>query len=194
MYESLNQGRLVKIDCKPTLADGLAIAEAGRLCLDLCREVVDEIMLVDEAQIATSVLRLLEMEKTVVEGAGAVPLAAAMDRSRGLEGKRVVLCLCGGNIDVDLISRVIERGLAADGRLCRFRASISDRPGSLAALLSVIASTGASIKEVSHDRNFGPADVSRVAVSCIVETRDPQHIAELHTALRAAAIEFRPEQ
>jgi threonine dehydratase len=158
MHESLTQGRLVNIECQPTLADGLAIAEAGKLCLDICRQVVDEVMLVDERQIATSVLRLLEMEKTVVEGAGAVPLAAAMDRSRGLEGKTVVLCLCGGNIDVNLISRVIERGLAADGRLCRFRASISDRPGSLAALLSVIASTGASIKEVSHDRNFGPAD------------------------------------
>ena len=194
MHESLKQGRLVKIDCNPTLADGLAIAEAGMLCFEICRQVVDEIMLVDEPQIATSVLRLLEMEKTVVEGAGAVPLAAAMDRSRGLEGKKVVLCLCGGNIDVNLISRVIERGLAADGRLCRFRASISDRPGSLAALLSVIASTGASIKEVSHDRNFGPADVSRVAVLCIVETRGPEHIGELHRALQAAEIAFRAEQ
>jgi hypothetical protein len=119
MYESLKAGEILRIPTKPTLADGLAIAEAGKLCLEMTKEVVEQIFLVDEVQIATSVLRLLELEKTVVEGAGAVPLAAAMNKSLELAGKKVVLCLCGGNIDVHLISRVIERGLAADGRLCR---------------------------------------------------------------------------
>ena len=187
---SLDAGQVTKIETKPTLADGLAIAEIGKLPFDICRRVVDDVVLVDEAQIATAVLRLLEMEKTVVEGAGAVPLAAAMTRTLGLEGKKVVLCLCGGNIDVTLISRIIERGLAADGRLCRIVASISDRPGSLAHLLSVIAETGASIKEVSHDRNFGPADVARVAVAVVMETRDPKHVKEIHDTLRAKGIQF----
>src|SRR5262249_40410219 len=99
----------------------------------------------------------------------------------------------GGNIDVNVIARIIERGLAAEGRLCRVVAYISDRPGSLAALLALIARSGASVREVSHDRNFGPADVARVAVSCVIETRDFEHIGEIHTALREARIEFTEE-
>ena len=188
MFESVKRGKLTKIDTKPTLADGLAIAEAGQMCFDIARTVVDDILLVDEAQIARSILKLLELEKTVVEGAAAVPLAAAMDPAFNLEGKKVVLCLCGGNIDLTLISRIIERGLATDGRLCRIVAQISDRPGSLAAMLAVVASTGASIKEVSHDRNFGPADPANVPVHAILETRDHAHIREIVTALNAAGI------
>jgi threonine dehydratase len=103
------------------------------------------------------------------------------------------LCLCGGNIDLTVISRVIERGLAAEGRLCRILASISDRPGSLAGFLTLIASTGASIKEVTHDRNFGPADVSMTGVIAVLETRDFDHIRQIHDALRAAAIPFRED-
>jgi threonine dehydratase len=190
MHESLRQGKVVRIPTKPTLADGLAIAEAGKLCLEIAKQVVDQIVLVSEEQIARSILRLLEHEKTVVEGAAAVPLAAAMDKSLALDGKKVVLCLCGGNIDVHLIARVIERGLAADGRLCRITAYISERPGSLAKLLSVIAETGASIKDISQDRNFAPGDVALVAACCIIETRDFAHIGEIHAALHAAGINF----
>src|SRR5688572_22757578 len=188
MRESLKAGRVMRIDTKPTLADGLAIAEVGKLCFDIARNVIDELVMVDEVQVATSVLRLLELEKTVVEGAGAVPLAAAMTRSLGLEGKKIVLCLCGGNIDVSLISRVIERGLAADGRLCRVVAQMSDRPGSLARLAAVLAETGASVKEVYHDRHFGPADVGTVAIACVLETRDFGHIEQIKQALGAAGI------
>ncbi len=191
MHESLKAGEVRKIQVQPTLADGLAIAEAGQLCFQIVRRLVDEVLLVDEPQIARSVLRLLEHEKTVVEGAGAVPLAAAMNPELGLAGKKVVLALCGGNIDVTVIARIIERGLAADGRLCRIVAYISDRPGSLARLLAVVASTGASIKEVSHDRNFGPADVAYVPANCVLETRDFAHIEEIHRTLREAGIEFR---
>jgi threonine dehydratase len=187
---SLEAGRVTRIETKPTLADGLAIAEVGKLCFELARDVVDDLVMVDEAQIAMSILRLLELEKTVVEGAGAVPLAAAMRRSLGLEGRKVVLCLCGGNIDVTVISKVIERGLAADGRLCRVVAQMSDRPGSLARLAGVLAATGASVKEVYHDRNFGPADVGTVAIACILETRDVEHIDQIKGALREAGIRF----
>jgi len=110
---------------------------------------------VTEEQIAIAILRLVELEKTVMEGAAATPLAACLSgKLKELAGKRVVLLLCGGNIDPNVLSRVIERGLVADGRLCRFTAVISDRPGGLADLASQIALTGASIKQVAHDRAF----------------------------------------
>jgi len=188
---SLDAGKVTSVATRPTLADGLAVAEIGTSCFDLIRKNMDELVMVDEPQISLAVLRLLEMEKMVVEGAGAVPLAAAMQRTLGLDGKKVVLCLTGGNIDVTLISRIIERGLAADGRLCRIVAYISDRPGSLAHLLTVIAETGASIKEVSHDRNFGPADVACVPVSVVMETRDASHIAEIRVVLVARGFALR---
>ena len=142
LYASLQAGKVTAVATRPTLADGLAVAELGGACFELIRRSMDELVMVDKPQISLAVMRLLEMEKMVVEGAGAVPLAAAMQRTLGLEGKKVILCLTGGNIDVTLISRIIERGLAADGRLCRAVVYISDRPGSLAHLLTVIAETG----------------------------------------------------
>ncbi len=187
---SLRHGSVTQIPTKPTLADGLAVAECGKLCFDIARDVVDEILLVDEPQVAQAVLRLLELEKTVVEGAGAVPLAAAMNPAFDLAGKKVVLIISGGNIDVTMISKIIERGMAADGRLCRITAHVSDKPGSLARLTSILASTGASVKEVYHDRQFGPADVAMVNIACILETRDFDHIREVGEALAAAGIEW----
>ncbi|MDB5305705.1 MAG: threonine dehydratase, partial [Phycisphaerales bacterium] len=191
LRDSLKAGKVTRIATRPTLADGLGVAEVGGLCFDVIRNVMDELVMVDEAQIALAILRLLELEKTVVEGAGAVSLAAAVQRSLGLEGKKVVLCLTGGNIDVTLISRIIERGLASDGRLCRVIVNISDRPGSLAGLLAVIAETGASIKEVSHDRNFGPADVATVPVSVVMETRDAAHVRHIHQSLNEKGFQVR---
>ncbi len=191
MQASLKAGKVTKIDTTPTLADGLAVAEVGKLCFEVARDLIDEIVMVDEAQIAMSILRLLEHEKMVVEGAGAVPLAAAMGRTLGLDGKKVVLVLCGGNIDVTMLSKVIERGLAADGRLCRLTASISDRPGGLAKIALLLASTGASVKDIDHDRNFAPADVSTVNVDIVLETRDFDHIAQIKKSLADAGVEAR---
>lgn len=190
MQESLCKGKVTRVNPRPTLADGLAVAEAGQYCFDIAKDVIDEMAIVDEVQIATAVLRLLELEKMVVEGAGAVPLAAAMSQSLGLDGRKVVLCITGGNIDVTLISRIIERGLAADGRLCRITAYMIDRPGSLAHLLGILAETGANVKGVTHDRSFGPADVAKVAVACTMETRDREHIWQIHEALKAAGIDY----
>ncbi len=186
---SLKAGRVTKIATKPTLADGLAVAEVGKLCFEIAREVMDQLLLVDEAQVAQAVLRLLELEKTVVEGGGAVPLAAAMNPAVDLTNKKVVLILSGGNIDVTVISKIIERGLAADGRLCRITCRVSDRPGSLARLTSILAATGASVKEVDHDREFGPPDVALVNIRCILETRDFEHIGEVSAALKEAGID-----
>jgi threonine dehydratase len=193
LHESLAAGRPVHIDTKPTLADGLAVAQVGDACFPIIKKVMDKLVLVDEPQIAQAVLRLLELEKMVIEGAGAVPLAAlAADRDgpQSLSGKKVVLCLSGGNIDLTLISRIIERGLAADGRLCRIVVGISDRPGGLARLTAVLAATGASVKDISHDRNFGPADVALVRVAAILETRDFEHIRHIHQALQKAGIQI----
>ena len=108
---------------------------------------------------------------------------------KGLAGKRVVLLLCGGNIDPNVLSRVIESGLVADGRLGRFTAMISDRPGGLAELAAQIALTGASIKQVVHDRAFASSDVSAVNVLCTVETRDHKHLAELRALLKSRGVE-----
>jgi threonine dehydratase len=190
MAVSLEKGHVTHVDTRPTLADGLAVAQVGQLCFDIAKKVVDEIILVDEAEIARAILRLLELEKMLVEGAGAVTLAAAWRTDFDLTGKKVVLVLSGGNIDVTVLSHVLERGLAADGRLCRIKAHISDRPGGLAQLAKAIASTGASIKEVTHDRAFSPADINRVNVVCIIETRDFDHLREVQTALTSAGISF----
>jgi threonine dehydratase len=133
---------------------------------------------------------LIELQKTVVEGAAATPLAAVLSgKLSDLAGKRVVLLLCGGNIDPNILSRVIERGLVADGRLSRFTAVISDRPGGLADLAKQIAATGASIKEVVHDRAFASSDVSTVTVLCTVETRNHDHFAQLRAHLKTQGVE-----
>ena len=151
---------------------------------------MDRTVTVAEEQIAVSILRIVELEKGVVEGAAATPLAACLSgQLPELARKRVVLLLSGGNIDPNVLSRVVERGLVADGRLCRFTAIISDRPGGLADLTAQIASTGASIKQVVHDRAFAGSDVSAVHVLCTVETRDRQHLMELRALLKDHGVE-----
>jgi threonine dehydratase len=187
---ALEAGKPVHIKTRPTLADGLAIAEVGSNAFEIARQHTDKAVLVSEEQIALSILRILELEKGVVEGAAATPLAACLSGQLDeLKGKRVIILLCGGNIDPNVLSRVIERGLVADGRLSRFRAIISDRPGGLADLTTQIAAAGASIKQVVHDRAFASSDVSAVEVLCTVETRDRNHLTELREKLRAHGVE-----
>lgn len=186
---ALAAGAPVTVPLAPTLADGLAVALVGTHPFAVLREVVDEVVTVDEASIALAILRLIELEKSVVEGAGATPLAAFLaGRLEGLRGKRVVLALCGGNIDLTMLDRVIEVGLVADGRLSRFTVSIADRPGGLARLAEVIAGAGASIKEILHDRAFSGPDLSAVRVVCVVETTGHEHVRALHAALAKAGI------
>ena len=172
-----------------TLADGLAVARLGVTPFEIVRRVVDRVVTVDEASIALAILRLVELEKSVVEGAGAAPLAAFLGgRLDALRGRRVVLVLAGGNIDSTMLGRVIEVGLVADGRLARFTVTISDRPGGLARLAELIASTGASIREIVHDRAFSGPDLSAVRVVCDVETTGHDHVHRLHEALAAAGL------
>jgi threonine dehydratase len=187
---ALEAGKPTRIALHPTLADGLAIPQVGNNAFEIAQPRVDEAVIVNEEQIALSILRVVELEKGIVEGAAATPLAACLSgKLRDLVGKRVVLLLCGGNIDPNVLSRVIERGLVADGRLGRFSAVISDRPGGLADLAAQIAAAGASVKQVVHDRAFAGSDISAVHVLCTVETRNHEHLKELRENLRAHGVE-----
>jgi threonine dehydratase len=184
---ALRAGRPCRVPRRPTLADGLATLTVGERSFGLIRRRVDQVVRVEEKWISLAILRMLELEKTVVEGAAAAPLAAMMaGKIRGLRGKRVALVVCGGNIDPVILSRVIEKGLVHDGRLTRFTVRISDRPGGLAELCQVIAASGASVNQITHDRAFSGPDVSATHVVCTVETRDRAHVASLHRALRRA--------
>jgi threonine dehydratase len=179
----------VRVATRFTLADGLAVAEAGRHTLAIARPLVSRMVRVGEEALALAILRLAELEKCVIEGAGAAGLAALLGGSLpDLRGRRVVLLLTGGNIDPLAHSRVIERGLAADGRIYRFDALISDRPGGLAHLSSVLADAGANVTEIVHNRTFAGPDLSRVHVLCTIETRDRQHIAEVQERLQCNGI------
>jgi threonine dehydratase len=184
---AMKAGRPVTIPRKPTLADGLAVLRVGDNSFALARPLVDKVVRVEESYIAQAILRMLELEKIVVEGAAASPLAALMaGLLPELKGRKTVLVVSGGNIDPVILSRVIEKGLVHDGRETRFTVAISDRPGGLAGLAHAIASCGASIKDIEHDRAFSGPDVSAVNVVCTVETRNKAHVRELHAALRKA--------
>jgi threonine dehydratase len=186
---ALKAGKPTQITMHPTLADGLAIPQVGSNAFEIARSLVDQTVTVTEEQIAVAILRLVELEKSVVEGAAATSLAACLSgKLSSFSDKRCVLLLCGGNIDPNVLGRVIERGLVADGRLGRFAAVISDRPGGLADLAAQIASTGVSIKQVVHDRAFASSDVSAVNVLCTVETRNHQHLAELRAKLKSHGV------
>lgn len=184
---ALKAGQPVAIPRQPTLADGLAVLKVGANSFALARDRVDKVVRVEESYIAQAILRMLELEKIVVEGAAAAPLAALLAGALPeLKGRRTVLVACGGNIDPSILSRVIEKGLVADGRQTRFTVVISDRPGGLAELARVIAASGASIKDIEHDRAFSGPNVSAVNAVCTVETRDRAHVRQLHAALRKA--------
>jgi threonine dehydratase len=186
---ALEAGKPVRVPTSPTLADGLAVPMVGPNSFEIARSRVDEVISVGEEELALAILRIAECEKGVVEGAGAAALAAFISgRLRHLHDKRVALLFCGGNIDPTVLGRVIERGLVADGRVTQFTAVIPDRPGGLARFTAAIAEAGASVKEIDHERAFSSADISTVQVLCTVETRDAQHVEELHELLRQRGI------
>lgn len=183
---ALAHGGPVQIQCQPTLADGLAVPDIGANAFPLIRDRLDALVTVTEDELALAILRIAELEKAIVEGAGAAGLAACLaGKLPELAGQRVALPFCGGNIDPAILSRVIEKGLVADGRLCRFSVVISDRPGGLAGLTQLIADSGASIKEIVHERAFGAGDVFAVSVVCTIETRDRAHLEEIFARLEA---------
>src|SRR5436309_5471977 len=189
LTQALAAGRVVAVPARATLADGLATTRLGDNAFAILKSRVDRALTVSEELIALAILRLIELEKSVIEGAAAAPLAALLSGQLSeLKGRSVALLLCGGNIDPLVFGRVIDVGLAADGRLARLIATISDRPGGLAQLAEVIAETGASVQQISHDRVFSGPDVSSVRVVCDVETHDRDHIDKLVKALTSRGI------
>ncbi|HTT70780.1 MAG TPA: threonine ammonia-lyase [Anaeromyxobacteraceae bacterium] len=184
MLAALDEGRLVTLEPATSLADGIAVKRAGELTFAHVRKYVDQIVTVSEEEIASAILYLLEKEKTVVEGAGAVTVAALLNRKvRGLEGRRVVAVVSGGNIDVNVVARVIERGLVRDGRLVRVVVALQDRPGQLAKVSSVVASHQANVIEVHHSRAFSNR-FGDTTLQLTLETRGPAHVDEILRALR----------
>jgi threonine dehydratase len=184
MKAALKAGQPVTLEPASTLADGIAVKRAGELTFEHVRRYVDEIVTVSEEEIASAILYLLEREKTVVEGAGAVGVAALMHgKVRGLEGRNVVSIISGGNIDVNLIARIIERGLVKDGRLVRISVALMDKPGQLAIVSSIVAGCRANVIEVHHTRAFA-SKFGDTTLQLTLETRGPEHVEEILHGLR----------
>ncbi len=174
-----------------TIADGIAVRRVGQLTRQVVRARVDEIVLVDEEEIAEAILLLLERERTVAEGAGAVGLAALLHRDLGLAGRRVVVVISGGNIDVNLVSRVIERGLVKSGRLCRLFVTARDISGTLHGITGAVAAARANIVSIEHDRAFSGVELGQTRVELVIETNGADHIAAVEAELTRTGFEFR---
>jgi threonine dehydratase len=179
MIVALRRGAPEQLPPATTIADGIAVRAVGAMPLELVKTYVDDIVAVSEGEIANAVLTLLETEKTVAEGAAAVPLAALINKKISLSGKNVGLIVSGGNIDMNLTARIIESGLIQDGRLSRFSIVISDRPGSLARLAQRIADLGANILQISQSRGFGQMAIGETEVELILETTGAEHIQRI---------------
>jgi threonine dehydratase len=183
MYQRLH-GQPVSVG-GDTIAEGLAVRDVGELTLAIARARVDEVLLVEEDAIESAIVALAELEKTVVEGAGAAGLAAVMSHPQRFAGRRVALPLCGGNIDTRVLASVLMRGLVRDGRLVRLRVSLPDVAGSLARVCTLIGEAGGNIVEVEHQRVFGTASVRTPEVEFVIETRGREHGQVILAALEA---------
>jgi threonine dehydratase len=174
---------------RPTIAEGIAVKAPGDLTFPIVQALVGDILLVEEEALEQAILTLLEIEKTVVEGAGAAGLAAVISYRERFAGRRVGLVLCGGNIDLRLLSVVVQRGLARSRRLIWLQIGMPDAPGNLARAATLIGEAGANIVEVEHQRLFSPLSVKSSEVNFIIETRNAAHATELITSLRAAGFD-----
>ena len=183
---SREAGKVVQIAHSDTLADGIATKLIGDLTFPIIERYVDDLVSVGEDAIAAAILLLLEREKTVAEGAGAVPLAALLSGAAALDaGATVVAVLSGGNIDINMISRIIDRGLVFDGRAARLAVKVRDRPGSLAAITRTVANMGANVLETFHRRAYADISLGEVEILIQMETRGREHVQEIIGALQA---------
>jgi threonine dehydratase len=174
-----------------TIAEGIAVKEPGRLTREIVSRLVSDIVLVDEGDIEQAIVMLLEIEKTVVEGAGAASLAALLRDPARFRGRRVGLVLCGGNIDPLMLAEIIERGMVRAGRLARVRVQVRDLPGSLARVTACLAEQNANIEEVHHQRAFTHLAVQNAEVDLVLKTRNHEHVGEIVAALAAAGFAAR---
>jgi threonine dehydratase len=190
MLRAREAGAPVTLNAEATVADGIAVRRAGDLTLPLVSRYVDEIVTVDDEEIASAILMLLEHEKTLAEGAGAAALAALLQSKTNLRQRRTVVLVSGGNIDVTLLAKIIERGLVKDGRLLRIRVHLQDRPGALLALTHILARERANIVETIHNRAYYGVSLGETVIDVTLETRGASHIAAISHALREAGFSF----
>jgi threonine dehydratase len=191
MVESLRDG---KVECLPsvsTIADGIAVKEPGDLTFQICQKYVDGIVTVSEDEICAAILRLIESEKMVSEGAGAASVAAVMFNKVPVKGKKTVCIVSGGNIDVTVLSRIINRGLAKSGRLCTLDMELDDQPGRLVSVCSVIAQLGANITGVHHDRSANRQKVNSCILRVSMETKNEEQIDQIIKALGSKELNVR---
>lgn len=186
MLTSLGHNQIESLQNVLTIADGIAVKEPGKHTFEICQQYVDEVVTVTEDEICAAILALIEHHKLIAEGAGAVSVAAAMFNKVDLKGKNVCCIVSGGNIDVTILSRVINRGLMKGGRTTEMLIEMPDRPGSLLGLTTVIVRYGANIISVHHERNGESPDVNSCNLRIILETRDSDHIREIHAGIEAA--------
>jgi threonine dehydratase len=185
--QSLKEGRVVRRESIATIADGLATKQIGELTFAHIKGLVDEAVTVDDGQIASAILLLLERCKTVVEGAGAVGVAALVSGKVKLRpGEKVVALLSGGNIDITLLDRILNRGLQQDSRVFRFWITVPDKPGQLSRILDIVAESGASVRQVTHERFRPGLGIQETEVGIEVETRGPDHVDAIERTLRSA--------
>ena len=192
MLRAREAGEPVTINAEATIADGIAVRRVGDLTLPLVSRYVDEMVTVDDEEIASAILTLLEHEKSLAEGAGAAALAALMQSKTNLRHRRTVVLVSGGNIDVTLLAKIIERGLVKDGRLLRIRVYLLDRPGALHSLTRILARERANIVETVHNRAYYGVSLGETVIDITLETRGSGHITAISHALREAG--FRLER
>jgi len=184
MLKSVQAGKLVSVPKAPTMADGIAIENVGQVPFDVIKHNVDEIVTVTEAEIAGGVLKLLEVEKTVLEGSGAAGLAAVMADKLPLKDKTVAIVLTGGNIDMSVLGRIIEKGLVKDGRMARIRVTVDDAPGELSKVTEVLSKMRANIRDIEHERAFLLDNVGTTQPVLTIETRGFDHVHSIVEELK----------
>ena len=194
MYLSQIEGAPVELTSVVTIADGIAVKKPGELTFALCQRYVDEIITVSEGEIACAILRLIEGQKTVAEGAGAAAVAAALFGKVDTLGRPTVCVVSGGNVDVTTLSRIVTRGLTKSGRIMELRTEISDNPGSLVHLLQIVADTGANVVNIDHARAVQSSDVGICLVTLALETRDRDHIRQIRDAMFQAGYYLLPQE
>ena len=186
MAASLKEGKLCHLNDVHTIADGIAVKEPGVNTFEMCNKYVDEVVTVTDDEIAAAILALIEQQKIVAEGAGAVSVAAAMFGKLPIKGKKVICLVSGGNIDVNTLSRVITRGLSKSGRNYTFIIDLADKPGQLSGVCSIVGSTGGNIISVTHERINSSSDINGCTIRLELETRDSEHVDEIRRALTEA--------
>ena len=185
MYNSIKNGKIERLPSVSTIADGIAVKEPGVNTFDLISKYVDDIATVTDDEISSAILTLIEKQKMIAEGAGAVSIAAAMFNKFPIEGKKVVCLVSGGNIDVTILSRVISRGLMKSGRNASLRIELIDKPGQLKDVSRIISDCGANVTGVHHERESSTADVNGCYLRITMETRNYEHVQEIKDALKA---------